>query len=140
MAQRKPDAERSKRRGSESRQRPLLAAFRCTPQELAWLKTLAAVQRKPVSAYLRDSVAAVERIRALHTRSERPVVMTSLCAAHGTRESLLSLRDRAGHDAMRAAAGVCPDCSVTEKYVCTHCRAECPDDDEWPCPTIRALA
>lgn len=95
--------------------------------------------RKQAEGERDEALAAITRVRALHTRSERPVVTTSLCTTHGTRENLLSLRDRAGHDAMRAAAGACPDCSVTEKHVCTHCRAECPDDDEWPCPTIRAL-
>ena len=86
-----------------------------------------------------EAVAAAERVRALHIRSDRPVVTTSLCASHGTRERLRSLRDRAAHDEMRAMADACPDCTVSEKYVCTHCRAECPDDDEWPCATMRVL-
>jgi hypothetical protein len=34
---------------------------------------------------------------------------------------------------------ICPECTVTEKYVCATCRHECPDDDGWPCPTYRAI-
>lgn len=80
---------------------------------------------------LRDSVAAVERVRALHTRSDRPVVTRHVCTEH----AYAHVPTAGWHDAVKN----CPACTVTERYVCTHCRHECPDDDTWPCPTVRAL-
>lgn len=78
-----------------------------------------------------EAVAAVERVRALHTRQAKPVRsygMDGYCAAHEPTGR--------GYWAPPADLRDCPDCRYTEYYVCSHC--ECPND-EWPCPTIRAL-
>ena len=81
---------------------------------------------------LRDqAVAAIARVRALHTRSEQPRVTRHVCPAH----AYAHIPTASWH----ASVVACPDCIVTEKYVCTHCQHECPDDDTWPCPTMRAV-
>lgn len=78
-----------------------------------------------------QAVGAVERVRALHIRSDRPVVTRHVCTEH----AYAHVPTAGWHDAVKN----CPACTVTERYVCTHCRHECPDDDTWPCPTVRAL-
>jgi hypothetical protein len=79
------------------------------------------------------SVAAVRAVLELHRRSDKPARTRHVCRDHAY----------AHHPGpqWRAAVDTCPDCAVTEKYVCTHeaCRHDCPDDDKWPCPTIRAI-
>lgn len=77
---------------------------------------------------LREASEAIARVRALHVRSEKPRVTHHLCSHHAALDYL-----------DRVAVGACPDCATTEGYVCQHCRHECPDDDGWPCATIRAL-
>ncbi len=81
-------------------------------------------------------VAALEAALALHHRSDEPERTHHVCPEH-VRQRVASRELRA----WREAASTCPDCTVTERYVCAHerCRAECPDDDAWPCPTVRAI-
>jgi hypothetical protein len=69
-----------------------------------------------------------------HVRRDRPVIVTTLCAQH--RHVL-----RGDAEGVRRTGEIrgCPDCTVTEKYVCARCRHECPDDDEWPCAEVRAV-
>ena len=55
MAQRKPDAERSKRRGSENRQRQMLVAVRFTPAERAALAAASKGTRKGAATLLREA-------------------------------------------------------------------------------------
>ena len=55
MAQRKPDAERSKRRGSENRQRQMLVAVRFTPAERAALAAASKCTAKGASTLLREA-------------------------------------------------------------------------------------
>ena len=83
-------------------------------------------------------LAAVDKVLELHRRSERPSRTSHVCTEH-VRQSLNRGRDL---PAWRAAVAACPDCTVTETYVCAHeaCRHECPDDDAWPCPTVRAIS
>jgi hypothetical protein len=76
-------------------------------------------------------IAMGDALLKLHTRSEKPRTTVSTCLAH-------SYSRTAGFDHL--AVERCPDCIVTQKHVCTHCRHECPDNDEWPCPTYSALA
>lgn len=79
-------------------------------------------------ARLRQARAAIARVKALHVRSEKPRITHHLCSHHAALDYL----DRVG-------VGACPDCTAAEAHVCQHCRHECPDDDGWPCATIRAL-
>lgn len=72
-------------------------------------------------------VAALEAVLKLHVRRDRPVRTHHICMAHGP------LGDDEGYNKHCAA------CRITEKYVCEHCRRECPDDDAWPCPTVLAI-
>ena len=74
-------------------------------------------------------LAAVERVLELHRRRGTPVRTHRICAKHAPW----------GNDEGHTAA--CPDCTVTEKWVCAEpsCRCWCPDDDGWPCPTVRAI-
>ena len=55
MAQRKPDAERSKRRGSEKRQRQKIVAVRFTPAERAALAAASECTAKGASTLLREA-------------------------------------------------------------------------------------
>lgn len=55
MAQRKPDAERSKRRGSENRQRQKIVAVRFTPAERAALAAASECTAKGASTLLREA-------------------------------------------------------------------------------------
>ena len=80
-------------------------------------------------------LAAVEAVLNLHCRSEKPTRTHNVCGEHARR------RPRAAFlPEWRKAVDACPDCTVTEKYVCDCCRHTCPDDDEWPCPTYRAIS
>ena len=81
-------------------------------------------------------VAALEAALALHRRSDEPERTHHVCPEH-----VRQRRDSREVEAWREAVSTCPDCTVTERYVCAHdrCRAECPDDDAWPCPTWRAI-
>jgi DNA-binding Lrp family transcriptional regulator len=92
----------------------------------------AAATRARIRAERDEALAAIARVRELHVRSEKPRVTTTLCGLHGANWPQVASATR---DEIRA----CPDCTTTEAYVCQHCRHECPDDDEWPCGTIRAL-
>jgi hypothetical protein len=88
-----------------------------------------AASRAIVPALLAITGGVLER----HVRRDRPVIMTTLCGRHrwATRGITQALA--------RPAIQACPDCTVTEKYVCARCRHECPDDDEWPCAEVRAV-
>lgn len=110
-----------------------------TPDPLAG--ELAAIKDRQENGSAREFVtrdsprlaAAVEAALAMHARSGKPVKSYALCPEHAENW------DHAGrmfHLAVRA----CPDCTLTERYVCAQCRSDCPDDDEWPCPTYRAVA
>lgn len=76
-------------------------------------------------------VAALEAVLKLHRKQDKPV-----------RSWDLELRCEA-HDWTRLAVGSfdvvrdCPHCSYRDYYVCSYqdCR-----DEEWPCPTVRAIA
>ena len=63
---------------------------------------------------------------------------TRVCPEHVQERTRAHARDL---PAWREDIAACPDCTVTEKYVCAEpsCRCECPDDDEWPCPTVEAI-
>jgi hypothetical protein len=63
----------------------------------------------------------------------RTVITTATCPRHHW--PVRGLTQALARDAIRA----CPNCKVTERYVCSGCRHECPDDDEWPCTEIRAV-
>lgn len=78
------------------------------------------------------AAAQVARVRTLHGRQDKPVQSRKVCDRHGGADGLKALR----LDWKRAEVESCPDCEVTEYYVCRHC--QCPND-AWPCPTIRAL-
>jgi hypothetical protein len=58
MAQRKPDAERSKRRGSENRQRQNFVGVRFNRDEYGLLELTAASTGKPMARLLRDAFLA----------------------------------------------------------------------------------
>jgi hypothetical protein len=88
--------------------------------------------RTAVPALLAVAAGALER----HVRRDRPVMVTEVCAAH----SATWTHWRFGEADRRATIRACADCTVTEKYVCARCRHECPDDDEWPCAEVRAVA
>jgi hypothetical protein len=77
-------------------------------------------------------LGAVEAVLKLHARQDKPAITHTLCPEHA------GWMDHAGH-LFRTAVELCPNCTVTEKHVCTHCRNWCPDNDEWPCPTVRAV-
>ena len=83
-------------------------------------------------------LAAVERVLELHRKQEKPVRTTRVCPEHVQERTRAHARDL---PAWREDIAACPDCTVTEKYVCAEpsCRCECPDDDEWPCPTVEAI-
>jgi hypothetical protein len=97
-----------------------------------------AVAAKRMAATMRDFprlLAALDEVLKLHTRRDQPVITTALCVKHsGVRVQGILVAER------RVAVRACPDCTVTEKYVCIHCRHECPDDDDWPCPTYEAIS
>ena len=77
-----------------------------------------------------SDAAALKRVRELHERQEKPVKSwDQLCPEHAYDPATRSF-------GRYADVTACPDCRYTEHYVCSHC--ECPND-EWPCPTIRAL-
>lgn len=79
---------------------------------------------------------AVEAALNLHHRGDEPDRTHHVCPEH-VRQHPRAQELRA----WREAVGACPDCTVTERYVCAHerCRAGCPDDDGWPCPTYRDI-
>jgi hypothetical protein len=83
----------------------------------------------------RALLKAVEAALELHRRGEKPVTTHHVCPHH-----VITRRSRGGSQ-WRDLVNACSDCAVTEKYVCAHeqCRTECPDDDEWPCPTYFAI-
>lgn len=81
-------------------------------------------------------LAAVSKVLALHARQDKPVITRTLCGNHAGAYALRGLRDAD----KRAAIDACPDCVKTKRYVCEHCRHECPDNDGWPCPTYQAVA
>lgn len=78
--------------------------------------------------------AAVGAALKQHRKRDEPVKTHHVCQVHAW----------LNHPSpeWRADVDACPDCTVTEKYVCAEpsCRHECPDDDEWPCPTFRVIA
>jgi hypothetical protein len=83
-------------------------------------------------------LAAVEAVLNLHRRSDKPSRTTRVCAEHVQERTRAHARDL---PAWRRDVAACPDCTATEKWVCAEpsCRHECPDDDGWPCPTVRAV-
>jgi hypothetical protein len=83
-------------------------------------------------------LAAVEAVLNLHARAEKPSRTTRVCAEHVQERTRAHARDL---PAWRRDVAACPDCTATEKWVCAEpsCRHECPDDDGWPCPTVRAV-
>jgi hypothetical protein len=83
--------------------------------------------RAAVPALLAVASGVLER----HVRQGKPVITTALCAQHA--------RACRSASTLRRVTECCPGCTVTEKYVCTRCRHECPDDDEWPCAEIRSI-
>jgi hypothetical protein len=73
-------------------------------------------------------LAAVEAVLNLHVMQETPVLCWDrVCDAH---------RDKRGV-AVQPPPGDCPDCRFRDMWVCRHCN--CPND-EWPCPTYRAIS
>jgi hypothetical protein len=76
-------------------------------------------------------VAAVEAALKLHRPLES--VVRNICAAHATGSKW---RKSATLAEFRAEVEACPDCRKEDVQVCAHC--QCPDD-EWPCPTYRAI-
>jgi hypothetical protein len=86
--------------------------------------------RTAMPALLAVASGVLER----HVRRDKPIVTTNLCSQHGF---IL----RGDIEAVRRTHEIegCPDCTTTEKYVCTRCRHECPDDDEWPCAEVSAV-
>lgn len=70
---------------------------------------------------------ALDRVRALHIKQDRPVKSWTLCDKH--RRPPLNIPGRAEIEE-------CAGCSYIDRWVCMHCN--CPDD-EWPCATVRAL-
>lgn len=81
---------------------------------------------------------AVEAVLNRHARAKEPSRTTRVCAEHVQERSRAHARDL---PAWRRDVTACPDCTVTEKWTCAEpsCRHECPDDDGWPCPTVRAI-
>ena len=77
-------------------------------------------------------LAAIEAVLKRHHRSGRPVKTHNLCRDHS------ALAHYSGR-MPREVIEICPECTVTEKWVCATCRHECPDDDEWPCAEYRAI-
>jgi hypothetical protein len=74
-------------------------------------------------------LSAVEAVLALH-QPEGEVIYTS-CAAH-------VITGPSGRDPLRFdKMAECPDCQRRRIVVCGHC--DC-SHDEWPCPTVRAIA
>lgn len=65
MTQRKPVPERSKRRGSENRQRQKLVAVRFSPAEYAVLQAAAAALKKPQARLLREAFLASVKVEVL---------------------------------------------------------------------------
>jgi hypothetical protein len=61
MTQRKPDSERSKRRGSENRQRQNFVGVRFNRDEYGLLELTAAATGKPMARLLRDAFLASVR-------------------------------------------------------------------------------
>jgi hypothetical protein len=75
-------------------------------------------------------LAGLEAALKLHARQEKPVRSWDFdlrCAEHDWTKATV----RSFEEVRR-----CPACSYRERWVCKHCR--CPDD-EWPCPTYRAI-
>jgi hypothetical protein len=77
-------------------------------------------------------LAALRAVLELHVRSDKPVRTHNLCRDHS------ALHHHSGRFP-REVIEICPECVATEKYVCAHCHHECPDDDQWPCPTVQAI-
>ena len=102
------------------------------------------LNRKPsllaeqVAEYVPPLIDAAERVLELHRRSDEPSRTTRVCAEHVQERTRAHARDL---PAWRRDVTACPDCTVTERYVCAEpsCRHECPDDDGWPCPTVLAI-
>ena len=78
-------------------------------------------------------LAGYDALLALHAKTDKPAVMRYLCSRHAA-------MGFPGRPASRAQMDACPDCKTTERYVCSHCRHECPDDDEWPCEDYQAIS
>ena len=83
-------------------------------------------------------LAAVEAVLNQHRRRDEPERTHHVCAEHVHQRRH---RPDIGLQSWREAVDACPDCTVVEKWVCAErsCRHECPDDDEWPCPTYEAI-
>jgi hypothetical protein len=77
-------------------------------------------------------LAAVEAVLAIHVPHEVP--STRICAEHASGPKW---RTSATLGEFRDEANACPDCVTTMQTVCAHC--DCPND-EWPCPTVQAVA
>lgn len=78
-------------------------------------------------------LGAIEAVLELHHRRDEPVKTRHVCRVHAYLHH--------PSPQWRSDVDSCPDCTVTEKRVCAEpsCRHECPDDDDWPCPTVRAI-
>lgn len=83
---------------------------------------------------VRRLLAVADVALKLHRRSDEPVKTRHVCSVHAYLHH--------PSPQWRADVEACPDCTVTEKWVCAEpsCRHECPDDDEWPCPTFEAIS
>lgn len=82
-------------------------------------------------ALLEALTAGYEVLLKLHARSGTPVTSVAICPAHSP--------GRSGGAFMHDVIGDCADCVRTQRYVCVHCRHHCPDNDEWPCPTVQEI-
>jgi hypothetical protein len=96
-------------------------------------------RRSPVAAPVAESAmdvpllaGALEAVLKRHRKQEKPVRTHNACPKHA------GWMSSSGH-LFRTAVELCPDCTLTEKYVCVTCRHECPDDDEWPCAEYQAI-
>jgi len=74
-------------------------------------------------------LAAVEAVLAFH--QPKTVTVRRFCGPHA---SLARIAEVTGAEIV-----ACPDCSDNEVVTCTGCDPVCPDDNFWPCATVRAI-
>lgn len=74
-------------------------------------------------------LAMANAILVLH--QPKTVVVRTLCGAH-------DLHDLGSAEGQAAVNG-CPDCAEHERVACAECDPICPDDNIWPCKTVRVI-
>src|ERR1700677_3036097 len=67
--------------------------------------------------YRTFAVSAIARVRELHKRQDKPVIVRALCEGHAGMDVLRRMVDAD----KRRIIDMCPLCVKTYVYVCTHC-------------------